>query len=450
MADERADVGDARIEWVPIDVPKPNPRNARVHSRRQQRKLAAIIKEIGFLNPILVDEGSAILAGHGRLAAAKLLELRRVPIIRFGHLTEAQKRAYVIADNKIAEQAGWDRELLAAELAELAVLLPPEGLDVSLTAFETAEIDVLQADMAESRTPPEDIHPPLPAAPVSRPGDLWQLGKHRLLCGDARDRPSYSRLMHGVAARAVFCDPPYNVRIKTVGGRGRFRHPEFAFASGEMSRPEYLRFLKATLGHGVKVSADGAMHFVCIDWRHIGELMEVFRKLYGAVLNIVVWNKTNAGQGSLYRAQHELIGVGRVGSARHQNNIELGRFGRNRSNVWTYQGVNTFAKGRMEALAAHPTVKPVALVADALLDCTARGDVVLDQFCGSGTTILAAEKVGRVGYGIEYEPRYVDVAIKRWQSFTKLEAILVGDGGTFEEVGFARLNSLGGGEGGHD
>jgi hypothetical protein len=244
--------------------------------------------------------------------------------------------------------------------------------------------------------------------------------------------------MDGASASAVFCDPPYNLRVSGIGGRGRVRHPEFAFASGEMSPSQYRKFLHETLGNGVRGSSEGAVHFVCMDWRHISDLIDVGRELYDAMLNLVVWNKLNAGQGSFYRSQHELIGVFRVGGHPHRNNVELGRFGRNRSNVWTYAGVNTFGRGRDEALAAHPTVKPVALVADALLDCTARGDVVLDQFTGSGTTILAAEKVGRIGFGIEYEPGYVDIAIKRWQGSTKLEATLADDGRSFEEICAAR------------
>jgi DNA modification methylase len=383
-----------------------------------------------------------ILAGHGRLEAARLEGMDEVPVVRFTHLTKAQKRAYLIADNRIAEQAGWDRELLAIELAELTDLLPLEGLDVSLTGFEAAEIDFLLADMNPSRSEPEDILPSLPAKATTYRGDLWQLNKHRLLCGDARDRSDYTRLMNGASAAAILCDPPYNVRVNSIGGRGRVRHAEFAFGSGEMSQAQFRKFLATTLSNGVRVSSEGSVHFVFMDWRHVSDLIEVGRKLYGAMLNLVVWNKSNAGQGSFYRSQHELIGVFRAGDEPHRNNIELGRFGRNRSNVWTYAGVNTFGQGRMEALAAHPTVKPIALVADALLDCTARGDVVLDQFAGSGTTILAAEKVGRVGYGIEFEPKYVDVAIERWQRMTKLEATLAGDGRTFEEIRTVRSKAV--------
>jgi DNA modification methylase len=439
---DRADpAGSPRIEWVPIGVLRPNPRNARTHSRKQIGQIAASIRRFGFLNPVLVDDANMLLAGHGRLDAARVEGLDQVPVVRFGHLTEAQKRAYLIADNKIAEQAGWDREMLAIELGELIDLLPTEGFDVSLTGFEAPDIDLLLADMAPSRPAPEDILPALPRNPATRRGDLWQLKKHRLLCGDARDPCDFARLMNGASASAVFCDPPYNLRVSGIGGRGRVRHPEFAFASGEMSPSQYRKFLHETLGNGVRVSSQGAVHFIFIDWRHIGDLIDVGRELYDAMLNLVVWNKSNAGQGSFYRSQHELIGVFRVGGHQHRNNVELGRFGRNRSNVWTYAGVNTFGRGRTEALAAHPTVKPVALVADALLDCTARGDVVLDQFTGSGTTILAAEKVGRMGFGIEYEPGYADIAIKRWQRSTKLEATLADDGRSFEEICAARSNA---------
>ncbi len=248
--------------------------------------------------------------------------------------------------------------------------------------------------------------------------------------------------MGGTRAAAVFTDPPYNLRVRAIGGRGRKRHPEFAFASGEMSEAPFRKFLSQTLGNGVRVSTEGGLHYVFTDWRHVADLIVVGRELYGDMLNIVTWVKSNAGQGSFYRSQHEFIGVFRVGEEPHRNNVELGRFGRNRSNVWTYAGVNTFGKDRMDALAAHPTPKPVALVAEALLDCTARGDVVLDQFVGSGTTILAAEKVARVAVGIEYEPRYVDVAILRWQRMTKLEGTLAGDGRSFEDISAARATEI--------
>jgi DNA modification methylase len=427
-----------KVEYVPIETIKLNPKNARTHSRRQRRRIAASIRKFGFINPIIVDENRMALAGHGRLQSAREEGLTEVPVICLNHLTSLQKRAYLIAENRIAELAGWDRKLLALELGELIDLMPLEGLDITITGFEVAEVDLLQADMASSADQPADTVLALPAKPVTRPGDFWGLGRSRLLCGDAQNVSSFTRLMAGASAAAVFCDPPYNVPARSIGGRGTIRHADFAFASGEMSKAQFRAFLRRTLRNAVRVSLDGAIHFVCMDWRHISDLIDVADEFYGVMLNLVVWNKSNAGQGSLYRSQHELIAVFRVGDASHRNNIELGRFGRNRSNVWNYAGVNTFGRGRMEALASHPTVKPVAMVADALLDCTAPNDIVLDQFVGSGTTILAAEKTGRIAYAMEYEPRYVDVAIKRWQAMTGRDAVLLGDGRTFEEIAAAR------------
>jgi DNA modification methylase len=426
------------VEWVGIGQLHHNPKNSRTHSKKQIGLIAASIRQFGFSNPIIVDEAKMVLAGHGRLEAAKLEGLTRVPIICLDHLTSLQKRAYLIADNRLAERSGWSRELLAIELGELTDLLPAENLEISLTGFEIGEIDLLLSDMSASKPEPEDVLPVLPRVAVTTQGDVWLLGKHRLSCGDARKSDSIARLMNEALATAVFCDPPYNLRAKSIGGRGKIQHSEFAFASGEMRPAQFRRFLSDTLTNGIRVSTEAAIHFVFMDWRHIADLIEVGREIYDTMLNLVVWNKSNAGQGSFYRSQHELIAVFRTGGQPHRNNVELGRFGRNRSNLWTYAGANTFGKDRMKSLAMHPTVKPTALVADALLDCTARGDIVLDQFAGSGTTILAAEKVGRIAYCLEYEPRYLDVAIQRWQQQTKLEATLEGDGRSFEEVGQAR------------
>ena len=418
-----------------------NPRNARTHSKRQIRQVARSIKAAGFIGVVVIDENDVVLAGHARLAAAKLLNMNMMPTLKVIGLSEAQKRAFVLADNKIAENAGWDREVLALELGELAELLPPLNWDLTLTGFEPAEIDALFADRGDPQPDPADTLPPLAANAVTRPSELWVCGQHRILCGDARSPADLDRLMGDARARMVFADVPYNVRIAHVQGRGRIKHPEFAYASGEMSTPQYIAFLKEGLGNAARVSIDGAIHYVCSDWRRISDVIAVGRTVYGAMLNICVWAKTNAGQGSFYRSQHELIAVFRVGANSHQNNIELGRFGRNRSNVWTYPGINTFGAGRMEMLAMHPTVKPVALVADAMRDCTTKGDVVLDPFLGSGTTILAAERIGRRGYGLECEPRYVDGTIRRWEAYTKAEAVLEGDGRTYAEVRAERLKS---------
>ena len=340
------------IQYVSPDALKPNPRNARTHSKKQIRQIADSIVAYGFTVPVLIDENSVLLAGHGRLEAAKLLGLKRIPAIRLHGLSEAQKRALLIADNKIAENAGWDRERLAIELPELAELLIEESLDISITGFEPVEIDQLVSDFEENTADPaDDIRTDwLSLAPVSQPGDVWQLGPHRLLCGDAREAANLDRLLGDEQAAMAFLDPPYNVRVGSVVGRGRTKHDEFAMASGEMSRQEYVGFLIETLGNAATHSRAGAVHYVCMDWRHLGELLEAGQQTYGEMLNLAVWVKSNAGQGSFYRSQHELIGVFRVGEAPHLNNIELGRHGRSRSNVWRYAGVNSFRAGRMDEL----------------------------------------------------------------------------------------------------
>jgi DNA modification methylase len=424
------------IEMRPVRTLKPNPRNARTHSKKQIRQIADNIAALGFTVPVLMDANSVLLAGHGRLEAAKLLGMKTVPAIRLSGLSEAQKRALLIADNKIAGNAGWDREHLALELPELAELLFDEGLDLSITGFEPAEIDQLVTDFEENTADPADTigNDWLSFNPVSQPGDLWQLGPHRLLCGDARDAANLNRLLGGELAAMAFLDPPYNVKVRSVVGRGRTRHREFAMASGEMARQEFVAFLLKTLGNAAAHSRAGAVHFVSMDWRHVGELLDAGQQTYGEMLNLAVWVKSNAGQGSFYRSQHELVGVFRVGGAPHLNNIELGRHGRSRTNVWQYAGVNSFRAGRMDELSVHPTVKPVALVADAIKDCTRRRDIVLDTFCGSGTTVLAAERVGRRACCLELEPRYVDVALRRWQAFTGRDAVHIDTQSTFDQL----------------
>ena len=428
------------IAYLPATGLRANPRNARTHSKRQLRQIADSIRAFGFLNPIVLDDDGMVLAGHGRLEAAKLVGLETVPTVRASGLTEAQKRAYVLADNKLAEKAGWDRELLVAELGDLAVLLPQIDLDLTLTGFDPPEIDTLFADRGPPRPDPADDVPATGTPACTRPGDLWCLGPHRLLCGDARSGADIERLMAGQQARVTFTDPPYNVPVAGhVHGRGRVRHREFAFASGEMSRVEFRAFLQECLGHVARVSRDGAIAFVCMDWRHMTELQAAGEAVFAELKNVVVWNKTSPGQGSFYRSQHELIFVFKVGRAEHRNAFGLGAHGRTRSNVWTYPGMNSFRANRQDELAMHPTVKPVALVVDALRDCSLKGDLVLDVFLGSGTTLLAAEKVGRICCGLELDPAYVEVCLRRWEAYTKADAVLEGDGRGLAEVRAERL-----------
>jgi DNA modification methylase len=437
---------DSRIQALQIKIAhlsdlKPRRCNARTHSKKQIRQIANSILRFGWTYPFLVDEDRNVLAGHGRLEAAKQLGLKHVPIIVITGLSEAEKRALSLADNKIAANAGWDRKLLAAELGELAALLPECNLNIDITGFEASEVDALMGDLVDPEQDPADELPALAETPVSRSGDLWQLNEHRLLCGDATVAPDLRGLMDRRRAAMIFTDPPYNLRISSVQGRGRIKHGNFAQASGEMSSDQFTRFLHTSLGLAAKHSKNGSIHYIFIDWRHIRELLSAGSDVYSELKNIVVWAKTNAGQGSFYRSQHEFICVYKFGDAAHINNFELGQHGRNRSNVWTYAGVNTFRAGRLEDLSTHPTVKPVALVADAMRDCSRRGDIVLDPFIGSGTTIMAAERVGRRGYGLELDPLYVDAAVRRWQAYTGRDAVLKNTGQTFDELAATRTKS---------
>lgn len=412
------------LETVPVSALRPSPRNARTHSPAQIAKIVRSIERFGFVNPILADASGRVIAGHGRLEAAKALGLDTVPVVRIEHLTEAEKRAYVVADNHLAELAGWDQDLLRLELGELSIEAPE--LDLTLTGFEVGELDVILAGLSEeiAADPKADAVPTVDRARgVSRRGDVWLLGEHRLGCGDARDPADLDRIMGTERAQMVLTDPPYNVPIVGhVRGRGRRHFEEFALGSGEMSEAEYRRFLAEAFGQMARVSTDGAVQMVFIDWRHIGDALAAGAGLWSELLNVCVWAKTNAGMGSLYRSQHELVVVAKVGSAPHLNNVGLGRFGRWRSNVWRYAGANAFGGERDDLLTLHPTVKPVAMLADAILDVTARGDLVLDPFAGSGSTIIAAEKTGRRARALEIDPAYVDAAIRRFERFTGLTA----------------------------
>lgn len=409
---------DLEVTYQSVSVLRPHDRNARTHSKKQIGQIAKSIKVFGFTNPVLVDRKGRIIAGHGRVAAAKQLGMETVPTIRLEDMTEAQVRAYVIADNRLAESAGWDKELLALELQFLNEY--QIELDPTVTGFETAEIDLLIEGLdAPGSMDEADRVPEVAETPVSRPGDLWCLGRHRLLCGDATKAGPYEVLLAGERAQMVFTDPPYNVPIEGhVSGLGKVKHRAFAMASGEMSEHQFTQFLEATFRHLAANSADGAIHFICMDWRHVFELMAAARGVYSELKNLCVWNKSNGGMGSLYRSKHELVFVYKAGTGPHINNVELGKHGRYRTNVWDYAGVNSFAAGRLDELAMHPTVKPVALVADAIKDCTKRGGIVLDAFGGSGTTLIAAERMGRRGYLIETDPAYVDVAVQRYEQLT--------------------------------
>lgn len=423
------------ITILAADEIRPNPRNPRTHSAKQVQQIAASIREFGFTNPILIDEANEIIAGHGRLEAARSVGLSEVPCICLAGLTPAQKKALVIADNKLALNAGWDIEILQEQMLELI----DDGFELEITGFEIPEVNLILQNSWDAAEPdPQDENIPsvsTDAPAVTREGDLWLLGRHRLLCGDALDRDSYRQLLGDERASMVFTDPPYNVPIDGhVCGSGRIRHREFAMASGEMSEEAFTAFLKTVAERLVEYSADGSMHFLCMDWRHLHELLTACRGTYTEFKNLCVWVKDNGGMGSLYRSQHELVAVFKSGTAPHVNNVELGRHGRYRTNVWSYPGVNSFGKGRMSDLEAHPTVKPVAMIADAMMDCSKTGQIVLDPFAGSGTIFLAAERAGRRGAGMEIDPHYVDIAIRRFEQETGLAATLAASGDPFGVV----------------
>lgn len=427
------------IENKQISSLRPYAGNARTHSKKQVTQIAESIRRFGFTNPVLVSDDDQILAGHGRVMGARKLGMTAVPTIRLSHLSETERRAYVIADNKLALNAGWDKELLSIELQALIDL----DFDMSLTGFSLAEIDFTLDEARESDpsapAEPEDEVLPLPEAPVTRTGDLWLLGRHKLLCGDARTRDDYDLLLSAERVNMIFTDPPYNVpNDGHVSGLGNVRHREFAMAAGEMSSSAFTDFLATTLGEAARRCEDGAIAFVCMDWRHIGELWAAGASVFNELKNVCVWNKTNAGMGTFYRSKHELVFVYKVGTAPHVNSFGLGDTGRYRTNVWDYAGVNSMSAGRMEELAMHPTVKPTALVADAIRDCSKRGGIVLDGFGGSGTTLIAAEKTGRSARLIEFDPAYCDTIIRRFEKLTGKHAVFASTEQNFEDVEIAR------------
>ena len=411
-----------------------DPRNPRQHSQKQIGQIADSIREFGFIAPVVIDDRGHVIIGHGRVLAAKKLRMAKVPAIELHHLSPAQLKALKIADNKLALNAHWDERLLGENFLEIKEL--DLEFDLKLTGFALPEIDLAIEDSKSiNDASTEEADEPTTGVPVCRRGDLWSCGDHRVFCGDATEDVSFQILMDGKLADLVFVDPPYNVSIRgDLSDNGKIKHREFAQGSGELSREEFTAFLVAACSLLQKHSANGSIHFVCMDWRHAKELLAAGNQIYTELKNINVWVKSNAGMGSLYRSQHELIFVFKNGTARHTNNIELGKYGRHRTNVWTYDSANTLARKGDNLLALHPTAKPVHMVMDAMFDCSNRGDIVLNSFLGSGTTLLAAERTGRVCRAIELDPLYVDTAIRRWQNLTGREARRVSDGKTFPEI----------------
>jgi DNA modification methylase len=415
---------------------KPWERNARLHSSKQITQLADSIVNFGFTVPLIIDEDDRVLAGHGRLEAAKRLGLQTVPCIALQHLSAVKKRAFILADNKIASNAGWDEELLALELKEILTL--DETFDLGLTGFSIGEADQLVEGLAveEPGNPEDDALPDHQhSPPVTKSGDIRQLGHHRLLCGDARVPENYTLLMQGEKAEMILTDPPYNVPVVGhVSGLGKVKHREFAMASGEMSQSEFADFLENVFKNLTNHSQNGLIHLVFSDWRHMSEMLEAGSSTYTEFKNLIVWVKTNAGMGTFYRSMHELIFAFKSGEAPHINTFELGQTGRYRTDVWNYRGMNAFGCNRDEELALHPTVKPLSLLSDAIKDVSRRSGIVLDVFGGSGSTLIAAQKTGRRARIMEIDPLYCDRIIRRWETYAKDDATLVRTGESFSKI----------------
>lgn len=434
MSTKTKTASDSNIVFRSPGELKPYEGNARVHDEKQIAAIMTSIKEFGFTVAIIANEEGMVLAGHGRLEAAKRLGLATVPVRVIAGLTQKQQRAYVLADNKIAQMSKWDRPKLQAEIE----MLMTEDFNIEVTGFSTAEIDLMiDSSPAPEENDPGDLQPEdlVEQTPVSKPSDLFQLGGHRLYCGSALERESYVLLMEEQMARQCLTDPPYNVAIDGhVCGSGKKKHDEFKMASGEMSESEFTAFLGKSFSLVEEFSEDGAIIMSFMDWRHQREILDAAEPIFGAIKQLCVWVKDNGGMGTFYRSQHELVYVFKKGKASHVNNFGLGENGRYRTNVWSYPGVNTFKGKGYELLKLHPTVKPVSMIADAIRDCSHRKDLILDPFSGSGTILIACERTGRYARAIELDPKYVDVAIRRWERFTGEAAIHTESGLTFQEL----------------
>lgn len=419
-----------QIEYLHPRELKDYTRQLRTIPETQITKAQNLIQECGFILPIPVNDDLVILHGQYMVEAARRMGIDSIPVIRHKHLTPEQERLVRLALDRIAEDGEWNKEELAAEFGELQVLIP----DLTITGFEIDEINIALDILPDSD--PDDAAPMVAAGPaVTQPGDLWQLGDHKLLCGDALDPDNYKALLGDTPAQMCFVDMPYNVKVDGhVGNSGKVKHDEFAMASGEMSVKEFTEFLSTAHSNIAGHCDKGAVIYSCMDWRHMREILDAGQAAGLELLNLCVWAKDNGGMGSLYRSRHELVFVFKNGKDKHINNVQLGSNGRYRTNVWQYAGVNSFGGGRMDELEMHPTVKPAAMVTDAIKDCSKRGGIILDPMGGSGTTLVAAGKSGRKARLMEIDPHYCDVTIRRWQEQTGEDAVHATTGKTFNET----------------
>jgi DNA modification methylase len=405
-------------------------RNVRKLDKLHQAEIASSIAELGFAAPVIITPAGEVIDGMNKVEAARAMGVAEVPCVEVAGLSPARVKLLRTALNRLGEKGGWDFEELKVEFEELVL----ENAPISFTGFSEQEIDILLegpvADEKANAYPDAGTDVP----PVSKEGDLWLLGRHRVLCADATKPESYARLFGDTPpARAVFTDPPYNIKIDGFAV-GAEKHKEFVAASGEMSDEEFTIFLADFLIASARHLTDGGILYACMDWRHGEHVYRAARAAALSVMNVVVWSKGNGGLGGLYRSAHELVFVLKKGNGPHINNVELGKHGRDRTNVWSYPGANRRGSSANAQAKNHPTPKPVELVADAMLDVTHCKDVVLDPFLGSGTSVIAAEKTGRTAYGLELDPHYVDVIVRRYQDYTGLPARHAETGRLFDEI----------------
>lgn len=423
------------VSYRSVDELIPYAQNARQHSRKQLRKLQRSLKKFGWTNPLLVDSQGNLICGHGRLEAARLNGETLVPVIDLGVMSDSDRRAYIIADNKLAEDASWSKELLRSELSGLLEL----GYEVELTGFDTFEIDgIINFDEGDEQACEDRVDlPECMSKPVCSLGDWWNIGEHRLIIGDARDPAIVARLLGGEHAQMVMTDPPYGCRIENnVSGNGKVRHKDFVMGAGEVPLAEFGRTLLRPAFEALAAHcAPGAIAHVFMDWRGAPHMLAAAEGVFHEVKNLVVWVK-NPGLGGFYRSAHELCYVFKVSEGKHTSNIALGQ--RNRSNVWRYPSANVFRAGRMQDLADHPTVKNKYMVRDAILDVSRAGDIVIDTFAGSGTTGVACHMAGRRARLAELDPVYGDVILRRLSEATGCEPMLGGER-SYCEVRAARL-----------
>lgn len=420
------------IEYIPTASLKGYEHNARRHPERQIEQIADSIRVFGFVSPIIIDDANVVACGHARLEAAKAVGMESVPVVKLDHLSGRQLRALRLADNRLAENAIWDEAMLKIEFEALLEFDPKLDLDfdVGITGFTGAEVD-RSLEWREVDTSADDIVPDLISSrpSVTRLGDLIQLGNHFIYCGDARDESSYAKVLGKERAVMGISDPPYNVSISNHVSRSG-KHEEFVMGVGELDEAQFIEFLATFLRSSTKYSRPGSIQYAFMDSRHAYEMHVAGRSAGLELTTIAVWDKGVGGQGSLLRSQHEFVFMFKEPSGPHINNVALGKYHRNRTNVWAYPGSRSMRK----ELGLHPTPKPVALVADAILDVSNRNDIVLDAFCGSGTTLIAAAKTGRRARAIELDPHFVDIAVRRWQEWSGEEAVHIETGLSFRDL----------------